>query len=76
MKKKTDEKKCSFCGRTLVSKSKTGLCPDCLNKYGSPAAVIGVGGIMLGAKELLKHRVQIGKAVANAGKVIWGMVKK
>ena len=70
MKKKTDEKKCSFCGRTLVSKSKTGLCPDCLNKYGSPAAVIGVGGIMLGAGGLVRAYSHGAKIALDAGGII------
>ena len=73
MKKKADEKKCIICRRTLVAKSKTGLCPDCLNKYGSPAAVVGAGGIMYGAKILVKNRAKIAKAVV---KVIGGVVKK
>ena len=32
-----ENKKCWACKRTLVGDSKLGLCPDCLNKYGSPA---------------------------------------
>ena len=39
-----ENKKCRACKRTLVGDSKLGLCPDCLNKYGSPAAaVLAVG---------------------------------
>ena len=76
MKKKTDNKKCSICGRILVGKSKTGLCPDCLNKYGTPVAAAGAGGLMLGVKAVIKNRDKIAKGAVKAGKAIWSLVKK
>jgi len=41
-----DEKICRACKRILVGESKFGLCPDCLNKYGSPVAAISIGSIL------------------------------
>ena len=32
---KMNEKKCKFCKRTIVGKSKLGICPDCVNKAGN-----------------------------------------
>lgn len=40
-----DEKICWACKRTLVGENKFGLCPNCLNKYGSPVAALGIVGI-------------------------------
>jgi ribosomal protein S27E len=70
MKKKIDkeEKICWACKRTLVEESKLGLCPDCVNKYGTPAAAacaLGLG--VLGKQALKKHG---GKAVKVVTKVI------
>lgn len=58
MEKKNNEKKCWACKRILLTDSKTGLCPECLNKYGSPAATIfatvGVGALVKYAPKLIK----------------------
>jgi len=69
MKKKTDkdEKICWACKRTLVEESKLGLCPDCVNKYGTSAAVFVALGFSLLTKQALKHG---GKAVKGVAKVI------
>lgn len=40
-----DEKKCLACKRIIIGDSKFGICPDCLNKYGTPIAAIGIGGL-------------------------------
>ena len=54
---KNNEKKCWACKRILLTESKTGLCPDCINKYGSPAAAVAalaalaVLGFILGRKK-------------------------
>lgn len=58
MEKNNKEKKCWACKRILVTKSKIGLCPNCVNKYGSPvlaAAVLGTGVIAkVGISKLIK----------------------
>ena len=38
----SENKKCWACTRTLAGDSKLGLCPDLLDEYGAPAAVIGL----------------------------------
>ena len=38
----SEEKRCKSCKRIIVGDSKTGLCSDCMSKYGEGAAV-GVG---------------------------------
>ena len=49
---KMNEKKCKFCKRTMVGKSKLGICPDCVNKAGNcvvgiGSAVVSIGGAIL-----------------------------
>lgn len=49
---KINEKKCKFCKRTIVGKSKLGICPDCVNKAGNcvvgiGSAVVSIGGAIL-----------------------------
>ena len=39
---KINEKKCKFCKRIIVGKSKLGICSDCVNK-----AVVSIGGAIL-----------------------------
>ena len=65
--KKTDkeEKICWACKRTLVEESKLGLCPDCVNKYGTPAAAVGLLGLGLLGRQALKHSGKAVKVVAN-----------
>ena len=62
-----DDKKCWACKRTLVEETKLGLCPECLNKYGSPAAAIATLGVGFGLKQLIKNSRKI---VKFASKVI------
>ena len=76
MKKKINEKKCRICARTLEGKSKTGLCPSCVNKYGTPAAATGVAGLMVGAKVVVKNRNKIAKGAVKIGKTVWSLVRK
>ena len=54
-----NEKTCWACKRILVGESKLGLCPDCLNKYGSPAAVGAVLGVVAGGRYLVKNREHV-----------------
>lgn len=63
--KKQDEKICWACKRVITGKSTFGLCPNCVNKYGTPAACVVAIGIGVGGKKLLK----------NSGKIINVAVK-
>lgn len=58
MEKNNNEKKCWACKRILLTESKTGLCPDCTNKYGTPAAAfiatVGVGALVKFGPKLIK----------------------
>ena len=62
-----ENKKCWACKRTLVGDSKLGLCPDCLNKYGSPAAAVLAVGATVGVRHLVKNG---GKIVKLAAKIV------
>ena len=57
-----EEKKCIRCKRIIVGKSKLGLCQDCINKYGTPAAGIGVGLLLVGGRIVVKNSGKIAKA--------------
>lgn len=59
------EKHCLVCKRSLSGKGKHGVCPDCVNKYGTPAAALLSVGLIIGGKKLLKGS---GKVVAKAWK--------
>ena len=61
----SESNKCWVCKRTLVGESQLGLCPDCMNKYGSPAAAVLVVGAGVGVRQLVK----------NGGKIIKVMTK-
>lgn len=76
MKIKKDSRKCKICKRTITGKSKTGLCPDCMNKYGTPAAGVGIGAAALGIKQAVKHKATIGKGVKTVGKALISLTKK
>lgn len=58
----TEDKKCRVCKRTLVGDSKMGLCPDCINKYGSGGATVAGLALVVGCKQLVKHGGKIIKA--------------
>ena len=63
-----DEEICLVCKRTLVGENKFGLCPKCINDYGSPLAAIGtigIGGILYFGK---------GWVMKNGGKVVKGAI--
>lgn len=62
-----ENKKCWRCKRTLVGNSKIGLCPDCINKYGSVGAAFAALGVAVGGKQLTKHG---GKIIKAATKII------
>lgn len=48
-------KKCWACKRTLVDDSKMGLCPDCINKYGSIGTTAAVVGLAVCGRQLVKN---------------------
>jgi len=57
MKNITDKevKICWACKRTLVGDSKLCLCPNCVNKFGTPTIALGVLGLSALGKQALKH---------------------
>ena len=65
-----DDKRCWACKRMLVEDDKLGLCPDCVNKYGTPVAAAGVLGLGLLGRQALKHSGKAVKVVANVIKQI------
>lgn len=63
--KNEKEYRCKICKRTVDGGGKYGICPSCINKYGSPVlALIAAGGIGLG-----------GLAMKDGGKIIKEAVK-
>ena len=63
-----DEEVCWACKRTLVGESNFGLCPNCIDKYGSPLAAIstiGFTSLFYFGKGSLKK---------NSGKVLRGAI--
>ena len=65
-----DEKICLACKRILIGESKLGLCPDCLNKYGSVGVTLGLGGIAFLWNEVWKNRGNIAKSAIDVIKLI------
>lgn len=61
-----ENKKCWACKRTLIGDSKMGLCPGCINKYGSVGAVAALG-LAVGGRQLVRHG---GKIIKGATKII------
>ena len=68
---KTD-KHCLVCKRSLAGKGKHGVCPDCINKYGTPAAALLSVGLVIGGKKLLKGGGKVIKTAWNIYKGIKG----
>ena len=62
-----ENKKCWACKRTLVGDSKMGLCPGCINKYGSAGATVAALGLAVGGRQIVKHG---GKIIKVATKII------
>lgn len=60
-----DDKNCWSCKRMLVEDSKLGLCPDCVNKFGTPVAAAAVLGLGLLGRQALKNSGKAVKVVAN-----------
>ena len=62
-----ENKKCWACKRTLVGDSKMGLCPDCINTYGSVGAAVAALVLAVSGRQLVKHS---GKIIKVAAKII------
>ena len=67
-----NENTCWACKRILVGNSKLGLCPDCMNKYGSAASTVGVFGICGIIRFLIKNSDKALKIVAKGIEAIRG----
>ena len=64
------EKKCWACKRIIVGKGHLGLCPKCVDKYGSPAAALAVLGLGLGGTLIVKNGDKIIGVVGKGIKMI------
>lgn len=77
MKQKKDKvRKCNICKRAITEDDKTGLCPKCLNKYGTPAAAVGVGALSMGVKIAIKHKDKIINGAIKVAKIAVNLIKK
>ena len=54
-----------MCKRILVGESKSGLCSDCLNKYGTGVTVFSAGVLILIGQKLLKNNGKIFKGAVG-----------
>ena len=63
-----ENKKCWACKRTLVGNSKMGLCPNCINTYGSVGAAVAAFGLAVGGRQLVKNGGKIIKVAAQIAK--------
>lgn len=64
-----NEKTCWACHRVIVGKSVMGLCPNCVNKYGSTAVAVAVLGLAVRGRNLIKNGGKIAKTVAEVTKI-------
>lgn len=64
-----NEKKCWACHRVIIGKDTLGLCPDCVNKYGTPTAAVAALGLVVGGRYLVKNGGKILKAASKAVKI-------
>lgn len=70
-RKTNDDKTCWSCRRSYMkNEGKLGLCPNCINKYGSLAASVGALGLAYGGKQFIKHSGKIIRNVAEVAKNI------
>ena len=63
-----ENKKCWACKRTLAGNSKMGLCPNCINKYGSVGTAVAAFGLVIGGRQLVKNGGKIIKVAAQIAK--------
>lgn len=69
-KNEKDAKKCWACKSILVENGKFGLCPKCINKYGTPVVAAAAIGLVFAGKQALKNGGKIVKVAANIVKHI------
>lgn len=58
-----EQKKCIFCKRTIVGKSKLGVCANCVNKGGQgvAAGAAGIGTVLVAGKLIINLAKKIKK---------------
>jgi hypothetical protein len=64
-KEEQDAKTCWACKSILVEDGKLGLCPKCINNYGTPVAAAAAIGLAFAGKQLLKNSGKIIKFATN-----------
>ena len=69
-------KKCKICGKSIDGDGKLQLCPRCLNKYGTPAAGFGLGGLALSARVIFKNKDKLVKSAVKLGSVMLNIIKR
>lgn len=69
-KQEQSEKKCWACKTILVEDGKLSLCPNCINKYGSPVATAMAVVFVFAGKQLMKNGDKIVKVAKNVAKNI------
>ena len=65
-------KTCWACKTIIIGESKLGLCPKCVNKYGSAGAAAIAFGTGIGVKYVIKNKDRVIKAVAEGIKIVKG----
>jgi hypothetical protein len=63
-----DDKKCWSCKSILVENGQLGLCPKCINKYGTPVAAVGLVALGLAGTHAFKNRTKIFNFLLNIAK--------
>jgi len=68
MKKNKNEetKKCWKCGREIINEGKFGLCPTCVNEYGTPLMAVAGCGFAVGVKYAVENHDKIAKGAVKA----------
>ena len=60
-----NEKICWACKRVIVGDSQMGLCPSCVNRYGSPAAAAAIFALGLGLNFARQNKDKIASFVVK-----------
>lgn len=64
------KKICWACKRINDENSKFGMCPNCINKYGTPVAAFGIAGLTYVGSKTFKNSGKIVKGAFNVIKSI------
>lgn len=74
MNTEKNEMICWSCKRNVIGDSTFGLCPNCINTYGTPVAAVGILGIgsiaSLGISWVFKNSGKVAKGAFNVIKLI------